>query len=187
MKSVPIDRQMKSYTAIREERDEHTNTSFKSGFWFDSFPHGPLFFFLPRFQLFNECLHSACYCLKLCCERQTSLHSSTHYRANALCPHSLPLLTFSDSCLCPCLSNLQSTLSDTFPPFTRVQYFPLSEDVCSSLLTPTFSHAFTPSTLLILISPFFIFTHGHFLLHSYSTFVHSAYKRWIYINIACIS
>lgn len=42
-----------------------------------------------RFQLFNECLHTACYCLKLCSKRQIAFHSSTHYRANALCPHSL--------------------------------------------------------------------------------------------------
>lgn len=96
------------------------------------------YFFRPRFQLFNECLHSACYCLKLCSKRQISLHSSTHYRANALCPHSLSLVPhFLRQLLSPCPSNLRATLSDTFPPLASVQYFPLSEAVCSSLLTPT--------------------------------------------------
>lgn len=81
------------------------------------------FFFLPRFQLFNECLHSACYCLKLSSKRQISLHSATHYGANALCPQFLLFLTFSDSCrvhVRPICETLEVTRS-------RIQYLPLSE------------------------------------------------------------
>lgn len=81
------------------------------------------FFFLPRFQLFNECLHSACYCLKLSSKRQISLHSTTHYGANALCPQFLLFLTFSDSCrvhVRPICETLQVTRS-------RIQCLPLSE------------------------------------------------------------
>lgn len=101
MKSVSTERQasgqMKSYTVTREERDKYTYTPFKSGIWFDSFPHGPLFFPSPRFQLFNECLHSSCYCRTPCSKLHISLHFSTHYGANALRPSSFLFLRIFDS------------------------------------------------------------------------------------------
>lgn len=151
---------MKSYTLKRREQgDECTNTSFKSGLWFDSSPLGPLVFFfffffflhLLHFQLFNECLHSACYCLKLSSKRQISSHSTKHYGANALRPQFLSILAFSDSCrvhvrpICATLEVMCFCLLPVFNIWFSVRV------MCSCVPTPT------PLPFMFFMSMLFLF------------------------------
>ncbi len=171
-------RQLKTYTVIREVRDECTNTSFKSGPWFDSFPHGPLFF-LPCLQLFNECLHSACYSLKLCSKRQISLHSSTHYGGNALCPHSLLLHTFSDSCrvhVRPIWEPLKVIRFHLSPVFNIS--LTARPSAFSSAAHSTFSHVSSLSTLFILILL-------RLCICCWSSVAAFLFSVWIHIMNAC--
>lgn len=130
----------------RQERERCSNTSFKSPtpvwFLFHMVCYLFIYFFLFHpflfcFQLFNECLHSACYCLKPSSKRQTSLHSTTHYGASALCPQFLSFLTSSDSCrvrVCPICGTLEVMLSRLSPVFN---IFLSAKVVRSCVPTPT--------------------------------------------------
>lgn len=96
---LPTDRQSdEKLQSYGKRKMKCTNTSFESGLIFDSFPYGPLFFF-PRFKLFNECLHSESYCLKLCSKRH--LYTPVH------------IIEPTPSVLIPSRSSLSQTVAET--------------------------------------------------------------------------
>lgn len=170
---------MKSYTVTQEERDECTNTSFKSGLWFDFFPHGPLFFFFFFVFLASSFLMSVFILHVTVWSRAPSdryLYTPLH-----ITEPTPSVLVLSRSTLSQTVTELMSVqfvnhLQRYFPASRRCSIFP-SWRSCL-LLSPdahsTFSHVSPLSILFILILHFSISALSSLWLHSERLHIRSA-------------
>lgn len=174
---------MKSY--IREERDECTNTSFKSGPGFDSSPHGPLFFFFSLACSFLMSVFILHVTVWSCAPSDRYLYTPVH------------IIEPTPSVLVLSRSSLSQTVAESVsvqfanhfkwyvPASCRCSIFPSQQGrlLLSSDAHSTFSHVSSLSIFFILILAFSVSALSPLWLHFHTESFHECLHVCIQFDV----